>query len=225
MEVQLKSVHEHMLGLGLGALAHANWHANYSSSENDYWPELSVLQAAHAAEILIKARIAQEHPLLIFDQLPRSTQVGGPFLELRHLSEYGRAAQYLDLPERLWAATGLRLSNIDRYREFGILRNAIQHFTSPEGRDLSQDTIEFIYAVIDPFIHKCWGFYAVDYNEDYEPHVYLMANLIRRGVLFLVSPEARSALAHTDLEWHERNPEYRAEMEKRFTETAQASES
>ena len=63
---ELRSVHKHMLGLGLGALAHANWQAAFHSWDNEYWPQLSVLQAAHSAEILIKARIAQAHPLLIF---------------------------------------------------------------------------------------------------------------------------------------------------------------
>ena len=64
MDNHLRAVHKHMRHLGLAALAHANWHANFHSFENDWWPELSVLQAAHAAEILIKARIAQQHPLL-----------------------------------------------------------------------------------------------------------------------------------------------------------------
>lgn len=59
-----------MLDLGLGALAHANRHAAYAPMENHRWPELSIIQAAHAAELLIKARIAQEHPLLIFEKLP-----------------------------------------------------------------------------------------------------------------------------------------------------------
>jgi hypothetical protein len=77
-----------MLGLGLGALAHANWHANYFSPDNDWWPQLSVLQAAHAAEILIKARIAEEHPLLIFERLPRAEDQGP--LSLRQVIEQAR---------------------------------------------------------------------------------------------------------------------------------------
>ena len=43
-----------MRALVLGALAHANWHANYMSFTNDYSPELSVVQTAHAGELLIK---------------------------------------------------------------------------------------------------------------------------------------------------------------------------
>lgn len=73
----LKGIWEHIRDLGLGALAHAHRHAAYAAMENPRWPELSVLQAAHAAELLIKARIAQEHPLLIFEQLPRFTQASG----------------------------------------------------------------------------------------------------------------------------------------------------
>ena len=71
MNPELESVYEHMLKLGLGALAHANYHSAYWAPENEEWGELSVLQAAHAAEILIKARIAQEHPLLIFEDFPK----------------------------------------------------------------------------------------------------------------------------------------------------------
>jgi hypothetical protein len=66
-------VGEHIRDLGLGALSHANRHAAYAAVKNPKWPELSVLQASHAAELLIKARIEQEHPLLIFEQLPKST--------------------------------------------------------------------------------------------------------------------------------------------------------
>lgn len=98
-----------MRDLGLGALAHANRHAAYAAMENPRWPELSVFQAAHAAELLIKARIAQEHPLLIFESLPRSTQAAGAHLDLDDLFKQGRTFQWSDLPERLWAATGISI--------------------------------------------------------------------------------------------------------------------
>jgi hypothetical protein len=216
MNEQLKSISEHMLNLGVGALAHANWHSNYHSLENDRWPQLSVLQAAHAAEILIKARIAEEHPLLIFEQLPRSTQVDADSLELRHLFEKGRTVQYADLPDRLWATTGIRLPNVETFQDFGKLRNTIQHFASPGVRDCSQETIEYIFKVIDPFINDCWGLYAVDYNEDYEPYIYFVKGLVSRGVHFLVSPGVIENLEHIDLDWPENAPEYRTEMGRRF---------
>src|SRR4051812_23096465 len=106
MNPNLRGIWQHMRNLGLGALAHANYHAAYLSIDNDRWPELSILQAAHAAELLIKARIAQEHPLLIFDHLPKSANSAGGLLDLEDLFRQGRTIQWSDLPERLWASTG-----------------------------------------------------------------------------------------------------------------------
>ena len=169
MNPALKGVWEHMRDLGLGALAHANRHAAYAAMENPRWPELSVLQAAHAAELLIKARIAQEHPLLIFEHLPRSSQASAARLDLEDLFKQGRTFQWSDLPERLWAATGLLLPGKERFDAFGKLRNGIQHFAPVPDGDAGEETLRFVFEVIDPFIHDCWGLFAVDYDEDYEP--------------------------------------------------------
>lgn len=215
MSDELTDVHEHMVGLGLGALAHANWHANYCSHDNQYWSELSVLQAAHAGEILIKARIAREHPLLIFEQLPKAQADEAP-LSLQRLVESGRTYQFVDLPDRLWATTGIKLPAIKRYRTFGRLRNSIQHFTVPRGIDVSIEAIRFIYEVIDPFIHACWGLYAIDYNEDHEPYIYLASGLIRQGIRFLVSPDMMKDFRYIELEWPKGDDAYRRDMEARF---------
>lgn len=220
MEKELKGVHKHMLSLGLGALTHANWHANHHSLDNEYWAELSVIQAAHAAEILIKARIAQEHPLLIFEQLPKPEGSGESSLELEHLIENGRTFQFKDLPHRLWATTGITVPNLELYQSFGRLRNAIQHFTAPD-EDASYRAIEFIYGVIDPFIHRCWDLCAVDFNEDHEPYVYLVPNLVGHAIRFNVSPKSVEDLKYMELDWPKDDPDYETEMKKRFKKAEQ----
>lgn len=216
MEAELKSVSEHMLMLGLDALAHANWHSNYDSFENRFWPELSVIQAAHAAEILVKARIAQEHPLLIFEQIPKP-EPSAQLLTLEQLMANGRTYQYADLPGRLWASTGVQIPNLQKYLSFGRLRNTIQHFMSPHD-DASVESIDFIYEVIDPFINQCWGLFAVDYNEDYEHPKYLVEGLIRRGVKFLISDEVVEAIQRNNVtfEWPETDGPYKKDMEDRI---------
>lgn len=183
--------------------------------ENEAWSELSVLQAAHAAEILIKARIAEEHPLLIFETLPKPQANGETLLTFPQLAEKGRTYQFSDLPDRLWAATGIAIPNIEIFKSFGRLRNTIQHFAPPEGIDLSQETVEFIFNVIDPFIYNCWGLCAIDYNEDHELYEYFVPGIIRRRVLFHVSKESIAGMNYMDLEWPE-GPDYRREMERRF---------
>lgn len=215
MDSALKEIHKNMLRMGLGALAHANWHAHYYSIENDMWSELSVLQAAHAAEILIKARIAQEHPLLIFEQIPKVDLADNSVLSFERLLSGGRTYQYRDLPDRLWATTGIRLSNLEDYREFGKLRNAVQHFVPPANINLSQRTLEFTFGVVDQFINSNWGLFAIDSNEDHEPYEYFVPGILARGIRFLVSPESVEGMKYMEVEWPD-DPAYQQEMEKRI---------
>jgi predicted peroxiredoxin len=58
----------------------------------------------------------------------------------------------------------------------------------------------------------------MDYNEDSEPYNYLMDNLIRNGVEFLVSEEASKHLKYTELSWP--NSVYKSLILKRFKAVA-----
>ncbi|MDO7787884.1 hypothetical protein [Desulforamulus aquiferis] len=217
MNFTLEGIWQHMRDLGLGALAHANRHAAYAAIENSKWPALSVLQAAHATELLIKARIAQEHPLLIFEQLPRSTKVAGTHLDVKSLFEQGRTIQWVDLPERLWAATGILITNRDKFKEFGKLRNGIQHFAPAPGEvNLGETTLRFVFDVIDPFIHECWGLFAIDYDEDYDSYEYFPSILASHEILFLVSEEAAKHYQYWSIDWSIVNKSYKDEMETRI---------
>ena len=94
MTPELTGIWERMRDLGLGALAHANRHTHYGDYHNQWWAELGVLQAAHSAELLLKARIAEEHPLLIFEDLPKADL--SRELTLKDLFEKGRTIQWAD---------------------------------------------------------------------------------------------------------------------------------
>lgn len=216
MNPELRNVHANIRSLGLDALAHANWHAHYMHMNNST-PALSALQAAHAAELLIKARIAEEHPLLIFEQIPKASESASGLLDFKDLFRKGRTLDYADLPARLWAATGMKLPGLDLFSEFGRLRNAIQHFASP-GVDVSEEVTKFIYGVIDPLIHECWGEFAIDFNEDTEQD-YLMEAVVRREVLFLVSSDAAKCwdrcVEHLARNKHEVSKAYLTTMETR----------
>lgn len=190
MDNSFKNVYQNMLDLGLGALTHANRHAAYCNDEaNDKWGELSVLQAAHAAEILVKARIAQEHPLLIFKDLPSVSNQES--LTLKKLSREGKTIDWSDLPKVFKTITGCNFTNEKLFKNFGYTRNSLQHFgyyinqleTSP-----SLETLRFIYSFIDPFINEHWGLFAIDYDEDYDSYENLPNILIGYEIEFLVSP-------------------------------------
>ena len=221
MGAPLKDIYRNMIQLGLASLASAQLHAS-TSSDNPFWPELSVIQAAHAAEILIKARIAQEHPLLIFETLPKLHNFQGDFLSHEDLVENARTFQFFDLPDRLAATTGVRLQNVALYREFGRLRNSIQHFSAPSLSDCDIRTLTFIYGVIDPLIFECWGQSAIDFNDDYED-IYLVEALIRNEILFTVSSEFFSYYRDIPVDL-EIDTLYLAEMRRRIEARKKALE-
>lgn len=180
MNPELKNISEHILAMGVGVLSQAQRNAFYTSygyesrlDEGVY----GVLQAAHAAELIIKAAIAEQHPLLIFSNLPKSTKEEDGFLSLNDLFESGKTIQYVDLPERLWAATGYKIEAIELFNKFGKLRNCIQHFATPD-RDLRTETTYFIYKVVDPILGHFWNKYAIEYVDldGYEDDIFEIIN-------------------------------------------------
>jgi hypothetical protein len=160
--------------------------------------------------------------LLIFDQLPRSTQAAGPDLNLDDLFKAGRTIQWSDLPERLWASTGLSIPSRHRYDAFGKLRNGLQHFAPVPGGDPGAETLRFVFEVVDPFINQCWGLFAVDYDEDSEPYIYFVHALVFREIPFLVSPEAAAEYEHWDVDWNAASASYRTLMQQRVQAAKQA---
>ncbi len=191
MDIELKNISKNILSLGLAALAHANRHAAYYDEANDKWGELSVLQAAHAAELLVKARISQEHPLLIFSNLPSVSNQDT--LSIDKLAEYGKTIEWSDLPKVFKTITGCNFENDSIFKSFGRLRNSVQHFgiiPNQSTTSASLETLKFIYSFIDPFINEHWGLYAIDFDEDMDSYEHLPNILIGYEIKFLISPEA-----------------------------------
>ncbi|MBD1842801.1 hypothetical protein H6F89_05125 [Cyanobacteria bacterium FACHB-63] len=144
---------------------------------------MCVVHAAHAAEILLKARVAQEHFLLIFSRLPKSDP-NKDALTLAALLENGRTFSYEELPDQLWATTGIRIERLNQYREFGRLRNQIIHFSTANAKELNLLTLRYSLEVLDPLVESFWGRSVIDFIEN-DPFIYLPAerleNLIRQS--------------------------------------------
>ncbi|MFM7405564.1 MAG: hypothetical protein ACKO3K_02555 [Cuspidothrix sp.] len=178
MDDTLSNVAENMLSLGRATLAHAidmlvfcNSAARYNKSEQR--DSIAVLTAAHAAEILVKSKIAQEHPLLIFKEIPKRAKASKDSLTLSQLMEDGRTLMFSELPDRLWAVSGYDFPNQETYQSFGKLRNTIQHFGRPD-RDLTDETIKFIFTVIQPFLWEHWKLLAIEHFDDPDGHEYVV---------------------------------------------------
>ncbi|MBQ8726873.1 MAG: hypothetical protein IJY83_00090 [Oscillospiraceae bacterium] len=225
MDIELENVSQNILNLGLGALAHANRHAAYYDDVNDKWGELSVLQAAHAAELLVKARIAQVHPLLIFSNLPSVSNQDT--LSIDKLAEDGRTIEWSDLPKVFKTITSCNFENDGIFKSFGRLRNSVQHFgiiPNQATTSASLETLRFIYSFIDPFINEHWGLYAIDYDEDMDSYEHLPSTLIGYEIKFLVSPEVGENSEFWINELDNCSDEYKHIMRKRIQDALNGGE-
>ncbi len=166
MHPDTRLVAEHMKEFGLSILGRAICEATFSEYERPFAHALTITHAAHAAEVLLKARIAEEHPLLIFSKLPTASSTDS-LLSIKELFEYAKSYTYEDLPNLLWATTGLRVDKLDEYREFGKLRNTIMHFAVPAIK-LADETLKFAINVMEPLIDKFWRDSAIPYAENWD---------------------------------------------------------
>ncbi len=57
--------------------------------------------------------------------------------------------------------------------------------------EAQQRTLEFVFGVVDPFIHDTWGLYAIDFNEEMGEHYeHIFETLVSLNIRPLISPEA-----------------------------------
>lgn len=166
MHAALEAIPSRIFRLAEGALAQANTHAVYADPGRDYWDFISIINAAHAGELFIKAVIAQEHPLLIFRDLFLLDDKYSDDLNLEDLIQRGKTYELNNLPQVLWAATGYRIKEIECFERLRNARNAIQHFCDPTTINLRSLSLEFIYKIIDPLVARCFDICAIEYHED-----------------------------------------------------------
>ncbi len=191
MHPDTRKIVSHMEEFGLHVFGRAIVDVVFSEMTNPYAHAMGVVRCAHAAELLIKAIIAEEHPLLIFEKLPKPKGQGDKKLDIDALLNDGRTVMYNDLPDALWAATGYRIYNIERFKTFGKLRNAITHF-SVSNADLSTETILFVFQVVEPLVREFWNLDVVKYLEEYDCDCeeYLIEQLKHLGIQFARHKEA-----------------------------------
>jgi hypothetical protein len=190
MHDALKAIPDRILQLAIAALTQANTHAVYMDPGNEHWDQMSVLNAAHAGELFLKALIAREHPLLIFRDLFSLDDKRSDFLEIDHLLKSGRTHDFEKLPQVLWAVTGIRLPDMDSFDSLRRARNAVQHFCAPEDVNLSTTALKFIYRNIDPLIRDSFGIYAIEYHEDHSvSYDYVVQCLMGLNLKFSLPPD------------------------------------
>ena len=200
MNPETKQVSQHMKEFGLHILGRAIYDATFSEMTRPFAHMLSVVHAAHGAEILIKARIAEEHPLLIFKSYPKSNTTKD-VLSIKELFKYGRTLMYSELPEVLWATTGYRIKELDRYQKFGELRNTIVHFSADPDCEPSTETLKFALEVLDYIVQDFWGESLIYYSQEWD-EVIISDGYLREQIEQLniqVHPDTQKKIESLDL--------------------------
>ncbi|EIV8646438.1 TPA: hypothetical protein NJ448_004598 [Vibrio parahaemolyticus] len=180
MDVEVRKISGHMYGLGKYLLAHGIEHVIFTGMRNPFWSSMGVLHVAQAAEILIKSAIAQEHPLLIFTDLPKLSQNTEERLTTSQLMAKAKTVQYSKLPDLLWAATGYEIKHLDVYREMGEQRNRIQHLAVPDD-DFNDLVFRFCIQVIDPLMVHFFREHFLD-NLDFDDLYIYEDNLLSDSI-------------------------------------------
>lgn len=156
-----------MRDFGLSMVAKGVVNAAFPEDEEPYSHAMGLVQVANGFEILIKSKIVEEHPLLVFAKVPKEANLKDGNIKMEDLIEHGQTIMYSELPDRLWATTGYKIEPIELYNRFGKIRNQIIHFAIP-GISLSECTLEFTFKVIEKAINTWWDTTILDYAQEYE---------------------------------------------------------
>ena len=223
MNRELRQIPTRILTLAEGALSQANTYAVYSDPGLEHREFMSVLSAAHARELFLKAIIAKEHPLLIFKDIFLLDDSRAEKLDLNTLLQRGRTHDFEKLPQIVWAVTGVRIPNSNCYERLRKVRNAVQHFVAPPDENLRSLSLEFIYTILDPLIHRHFNIYAIEHHED--PGVgydYVVATLLRNNLKFSIPADFHISEIDLEEEIRDASSAYRRWFASQLKEIAQA---
>lgn len=156
-----------MRDFGLSMVAKGVVNATYSEAGEPYSHAMGLVQVANGFEILIKSKIVEEHPLLVFNKVPKEANLSDGNIKMEDLLEHGQTIMYSELPDRLWATTGYKIQPIELYNKFGRVRNQIIHFAIPE-ISLSDFTLEYVFKIIEKAVNSWWDTTILDYAQEYD---------------------------------------------------------
>ena len=152
-----KSIAFKMKHFGLSMVAKGVLSVFSEEGDIPYSHATGIIHIAHGFEILIKARIVEEHPLLIFEKILRNEKIKESELEFNDILNNGHTIDYKKLPYQLWATTGYKIENQDLYKEFGNIRNQIIHFSIPKNIILPEKAIRYAFELVEKATNEWWN--------------------------------------------------------------------
>lgn len=219
IHTEIQHIPSRILEVALGALTQANHHAVFDDPQSFGWPETSILSSATAGELLLKAIVAKQHPLLIFRDLFDLDVRSQEELTIQQLIERGKTYGLEDMPKLLWVTTGERIPDTTLFEKLRRARNSIQHFCSPgENIDLRKLAREFIYKNLDPLLHRHFDICAIEFHQDHNiGYDYVVDCLLKNELLFSVPRNFAISEFNFKNALRKTSESYRKQLRKRFS--------
>jgi hypothetical protein len=144
----------------------------------EYQEATAVSLMAQAIEIILKARLAQEHPLLIFEKVPKYDPKKD---SIEQLFLDGKTVSYLELPNMLQLTLGYSLSDAKLYKDLWNKRSQLIHFgIHKNDYDISEIVLGAGIKILEPVLHQFWGRTIFDTLGDLD--TYAQGNFIEACV-------------------------------------------
>ena len=185
MHESLAGIEQKMFALSVASLAQAQTNTMFWEPDWKGRDLLAPILVAHSGELLIKAIIAREHPLLIFKNLFETSKSEDIEVDLTRLLEKGQTHDFSKLPALLKATVGESVPNLASFERIRVLRNQIQHFSAPQDAQIQRIVVEFIYENIDPLLNQYFDSHACEHHHDTSID-YIVAYLVRSETRFSI---------------------------------------
>ena len=213
----IDNIPNRILKLGLAALAQANTQAVYFDPGVEETDALSVINAVLAGELIIKAVIAKQQPLLIFKNLFQLGPADTEEITVERLLRSGKTYTFGELPNLLWTCTGNQISDYEVFREIQNVRNSLTHFCRPDHTNLNLLSLNFIYGEIEPLLYDHFDYCAIEHHNDTSvDYSYVVNCLIHNEVLFIVPKGFRTSEINIEDELNSAPSKYADEMRRRI---------
>lgn len=178
----LNAINSGMVEFGCSLLGKSLYDLTFAPMGGECIHPYAYSSLVQALEILMKAAIAEKHPLLIYEKIPKLTSKKD---QLNEFFKKARSRSFLDLPDLLALTTNYQIE-YNLLEAAWINRCKIIHIGHNLSLDYTYSGLELTFKVIDPFIYKFWNRSSIDETTsfDSETPIYLVEHCLDYNINF-----------------------------------------
>ena len=179
---ELNEINNGMVEFGCSLLGKSLYDLTFAPMGGECVHPYAYSSLVHALEILMKAAIAEKHPLLIYEKIPKLTSKKD---QLNEFFKKARSKYFLDLPDLLSLTTNYQI-DYKLLESAWVNRCKIIHIGHGMGFNYTYLGLELTFKVIDPFIYAFWQRSSIDETTsfDSETPIYLVEHCLEYGIDF-----------------------------------------